>query len=158
MSQTKKIITELLQSADITLNGPAAHDPQVHDERLYERILQKGSLGLGEAYMDGWWDCEQLDEFFNKLLKAELEKKVKGNFSIAFKIALTSLFSMGRKSKAFEVGEAHYDAGNDLYRAMLDPRLAYTCGYWKEADSLESAQAAKLDLVCRKIGLTANGM
>ena len=154
MNKAKNVTEDLLKGTDITLNGDAPYDPQVHDERLYGRILHKGSLGLGEAYMDGWWDCDQLDEFFTKLLSAELEKKVKGDFGIAFKIALTALTSMGRKSKAFEVGEAHYDAGNDLYRAMLDTRMAYTCGYWKEADNLADAQEAKLDLVCRKIGLT----
>ncbi|MAJ97304.1 MAG: hypothetical protein CMI56_01660 [Parcubacteria group bacterium] len=75
MSRANDTVKELLQSADITVNGSEPHDPQVHDERLYHRILQKGSLRLGEAYMDGWWDCEKLDEFFTKLLNAELEKK-----------------------------------------------------------------------------------
>jgi cyclopropane-fatty-acyl-phospholipid synthase len=55
--------------------------------------------------------------------------------------------------KAFEVGEKHYDIGNDLYSRMLDKRMVYTCGYWKEAQNLDQAQEAKLDLVCRKIGL-----
>jgi len=58
-------------------------------------------------------------------------------------------------SRAFKVGEQHYDVGNDLYAAMLDKRLVYTCGYWKAAQTLDEAQEAKLDLVCRKLGLKA---
>lgn len=53
------------------------------------------------------------------------------------------------------MGERHYDLGNDLFQAMLDPEMAYTCGYWKDADDLEQAQKAKLELVCQKIGLKA---
>ena len=50
------------------------------------------------------------------------------------------------------MGIKHYDLGNDLYQAMLDKRMVYTCGYWKNASNLDDAQEAKLDLVCRKIG------
>ena len=149
----KEIVEELLQGTGIVINGPKPSDPQIHDERLYDRVIQKGTLGLGEAYMDGWWDCEQLDEFFSILLSAELDKKVTGDWKVALGVAFTAVAQMGKKSAAFKVAEVHYDAGNDLYRAMLDTRLTYTCGYWKDADTLDKAQEAKLDLVCRKIGL-----
>jgi cyclopropane-fatty-acyl-phospholipid synthase len=72
---------------------------------------------------------------------------------IMWHLLQSKLMNMQAPSRAFEVGEQHYDLGNDLYRAMLDKRLNYTCAYWKNAANLDEAQEAKLDLVCRKIGL-----
>jgi cyclopropane-fatty-acyl-phospholipid synthase len=63
------------------------------------------------------------------------------------------LFNLQKPGRAYQVGEEHYDIGNDLYTAMLDKRMLYTCGYWAAADNLDAAQEAKLDLVCRKINL-----
>jgi len=153
MKPEKKIIESLLKYAGITINGNNAYDPQIHNEGFYNRVLRQGSLGLGESYMDGWWDCENLDRFFHKVLTAKLDRKIKKNWGVLFKIAWNFVLNPGRKSKAFEIGEKHYDIGNDLYRAMLDQRLTYTCGYWKDAKNLDEAQEAKLDLVCKKIGL-----
>ncbi|MBI2037374.1 MAG: cyclopropane fatty acyl phospholipid synthase [Candidatus Magasanikbacteria bacterium] len=152
MKKEKQIIESLLAGTGIKINGNNPYDLQVHNENFYGRLLRYGSLGLGESYMDGWWDCASLDQFFHKVLEADLHSRVKNDLGIALKIALNFVLNVGRKSKAFKNGR-HYDAGNDLYRAMLDKRLAYTCGYWKDAVNLDDAQEAKLDLVCRKMGL-----
>lgn len=157
MKREKEIIEFLLADTGVVINGRNPWDPQIHNEGFYSRVLKEGSLGLGESYMDGWWDCAELDEFFNKVLAYDIDDKVKKNWRILFKLVWTSVVNMGRKSKAFEIGKRHYDIGNDLYRAMLDKRLTYTCGYWSaptgEAKNLDEAQEAKLDLVCKKIGL-----
>ena len=153
MKKEKQIIESLLADADITLNGSNSCDPQVHNENFYGRVLREGSLGLGESYMDGWWNCEKLDQFFHKILVADLDRRVRFNWNILFGFARNFVLNAGRKSKAFEIGKRHYDIDNDLYRAMLDKRLTYTCGYWKNVQDLDAAQEAKLDLVCRKIGL-----
>jgi len=150
--KSKTIIKELLKECKITINGSNPYDIQIHNDKLYDRVLKQGSLGLGEAYMDGWWDCEELDEFFNKILRNDIEKRVKADLSLLLRIGWKSLFNINSK-KAFEVGEKHYDIGNNLYKAMLDKRLTYTCAYWKDVDNLDEAQEAKLDLICRKIGL-----
>jgi cyclopropane-fatty-acyl-phospholipid synthase len=152
MNAFKKKVSEILALADVKINGNRAWDIQVHDERLYQRALAEGSLGLGEAYMDGWWDCKQLDQFFHKVLKADLANKIKP-LSVIFSALKARIFNLERKSKAFVIGERHYDIGNDLYENMLDKRLTYTCGYWKNAKNLDEAQEAKLDLVCKKINL-----
>lgn len=146
-------IKQLFGEADIVVNGNRPWDIQVRNEALYGRVLREGSLGLGESYMDGWWDCAELDQFFHKVFAAKLEKKIKHNWKILFGFGWNLILNSGRKSKAFEIGEKHYDIGNNLYRAMLDTRLTYTGGYWKDAKNLDEAQEAKLDLVCRKIGL-----
>ncbi|MBI2109240.1 MAG: cyclopropane fatty acyl phospholipid synthase [Parcubacteria group bacterium] len=153
MSQApKKFIESLAEKAGIVINGKNPWDIQVHDERLYGRIMREGTLGLGEAYMDGWWDVLQLDEFFNKVLQANLKKHIRLNVPTVLNYVKGKLFNTQIR-KAFQVGKAHYDLGNDVYKAMLDKRMTYTSGYWKNAKTLDEAQEAKLDLVCRKLGL-----
>lgn len=150
---SKQTVESILMLADIQLNGERPWDMQVHNEGLYNRVLAQGSLGLGEAYMDGWWDVQSLDQFFTRVLNARLETKIPRNIGLIFAAAKARLMNQQSKSKAFEIGEAHYDIGNDLYQAMLDARLTYTCGYWKEATTLNEAQEAKLDVVCQKLQL-----
>ena len=147
------LIENLLAEADVKINGNRPWDIQVHDEKFYDRILKDGSLGLGESYMDGWWSAEKLDDFFFHILGANLEKKVKNNWTLIFFILFNNLFNRQSKKRSFSIGERHYDLGNDLYQAMLDSRMTYTCGYWKDASNLAEAQEAKLDLVCRKLQL-----
>jgi cyclopropane-fatty-acyl-phospholipid synthase len=125
----------------------------VRDARMYDRILRHADLGLGESYMDGWWDCEAIDEFISRILKGRLDDKVRGNGKLLLYALRARIFNQQRPGKAFAIGEQHYDLGNDLYRAMLDKRLNYTSGYWKNASNLDEAQEAKLDLVCKKINL-----
>jgi cyclopropane-fatty-acyl-phospholipid synthase len=151
--KAKEIVAELLSQAGISLNGQQPWDIQVHDERFYRRVLSETELGLGESYMDGWWDCEELDEFINRILRAQLDKVAKRNWRIALYILKTKLFNRQSRARAHQVGEQHYDLGNDLYRAMLDQRLNYTCAYWKDATDLDEAQEAKLEMVCKKINL-----
>lgn len=152
-SQSETIIRQLLDSANVTVNGPNPWDIQVHDSRFYNRVLQEVELGLGESYMDGWWDCQALDQFVDRVLRARLDKKIRGNWKILYHMLRSRLFNLQTSSRAFEIGEHHYDLGNDLYRAMLDTRLNYTCAYWRNATNLDEAQEAKLELVCQKIGL-----
>lgn len=148
----KRIIEDILNSAGIAVNGTNPWDMKVNNDSLYGRVLSEGSLGLGESYMEGWWECERLDEFFYRLIQVGPEERIRGlKFLIHALCAVVR--NKGRKRKAYEIGTKHYDAGNDLFSAMLDGRMVYTCGYWKEAACLDHAQEAKLDLVCRKLGI-----
>ena len=151
--RAEKLMRELLELADVEINGKNPWDIQVHNPKVYSRVLQETSLGLGEAYMDGWWDCDAIDQLFYRILKAELDKKITGDWRLALQALWSRLFNMQTTSKALQVGKEVYDLGNDLYCAFLDKRLLYTCGYWKRATNLDDAQEAKLDLVCQKIGL-----
>ncbi len=144
---------ELLAEAGIIINGPNPWDIQVKNPAFYKRVLSGGSLALGESYMDGWWECEALDEFVARVIAAKLETKVRNKSRFIWEYLKARFVNLQSTARAFEVGEKHYDLGNDLYQAMLDSRMTYTCGYWKDARTLEEAQEAKLDLVCRKVGL-----
>jgi len=149
---SKEKAIRILSRAGVEVNGNKPWDIQVHDERFYNRVFGGGSLALGESYMDAWWDAEDLAAFLTKLLCVKLEEHIRP-VSLLFHIARARLLNLQDKSRAFEVAVQHYDAGNDLYRRMLDKRMTYTCGYWKGTNTLDDAQEAKLDLVCKKIGL-----
>ncbi len=159
MDRAKAAIEKLLAEVDIRVNptGDAgrAWDILVYDERFYRAVIRGGSLAFGEAYMAGWWDCAALDELIERIFSANLQGRIKltpGNVLIALEALLTNF---GARSRAFEIGERHYDAGNDLFKGMLDRRMTYTCGYWHGLDNnpqnLDAAQEAKLNLVCRKL-------
>ena len=151
--KAKKVVTDLFSGAGISVNGKKPWDIQVHNDRFYQRVLSEVELGFGESYMDGWWDCEAMDELANKIFKGKLDKKIRGNWKLSLFALNTKLFNRQKRSRASQVGEQHYDLGNDLFRAMLDTRLNYTCAYWKNAKNLDEAQEAKLDMVCKKINL-----
>jgi cyclopropane-fatty-acyl-phospholipid synthase len=153
LQRSEKNLQDLLDLANVKLNGSNPWDIQVHNKGFFDRVLAESSLGLGESYLDGWWDCESIDELINRLLLARLDVKVKGNWKITYHVLRSKFLNLQAPSKAYEVGEKHYDLGNELYSAMLDKRLNYTCGYWKNASNLDEAQETKLELVCRKIGL-----
>ncbi|ARC42906.1 MULTISPECIES: cyclopropane fatty acyl phospholipid synthase [Citrobacter] len=144
---------ELLSQADIRINGSRAWDIQLHHTGFFKRVLQQGSLGLGESYMEGWWDCERLDILFCKILKAKLDQQMPGNLKDILRIASARLFNLQSRSRAWIVGKEHYDIGNDLFALMLDPHMQYSCGYWKDATTLEDAQNAKLKMICEKLQL-----
>ena len=146
----------LLAACGLRLGGDRPQDPRVHDPRFYRRVMSGGSLALGESYMDGWWDAGSLDEFFTRLLAADADRRVRG-WADAWLAARAWLSNPQSRRRSREVGRRHYDLGNDLYEAMLGRRLVYSCGYWATAGDLDAAQAAKLDLCCRKLGL-APGM
>ena len=150
-------VLALLHAADVRpddtrAGGREPWDPRIHDERFYRRVLAQGSLGLGEAYMDGWWDVDDLDGMLERLVRAGADEQVHG-FGAVWDGVRARVANLQSEARSFQVGERHYDLGNDLYRAMLGKRMVYSCAYWRDADDLDAAQEAKLDLVCRKLGL-----
>ena len=151
--QSRNTCERLLSLAGIEVGGRNPWDLAVHNERFYQRVLAGGSLGLGESYMDGWWDCQRLDEFFYRVVRSQLSSKVWRSWSLLLGVLLARAVNMQSRKKAFQIGERHYDLGNDLFTDMLDWQMVYSCAYWKGARTLDEAQENKLDLICRKLGL-----
>ena len=154
MSKLPDWIENIFGQADIRINGNRPWDLQCHDKAVYERIAADVSLGLGESYMDGMWDCESLDQFFDRILSAQNNKKIPPSPAVLLSVAKAKLLNRQNKKRAIEVAKVHYDIGNAFYESMLDPYMQYTCAYWNgNAKDLASAQEAKLDLICRKLAL-----
>jgi cyclopropane-fatty-acyl-phospholipid synthase len=154
-----RLLEELIESTGVRFNGNSPRDIQVRDARAYRRILTSGSLGFGEAYMDGLWECQQLDTMLTELLRADINSKIRALprlrlfFGVAIAFAASRLTNSQSQRRAFMVGEHHYDIGNDVFQAMLDPTLSYSCGYWARARDLDQAQLDKLDMICGKLEL-----
>lgn len=145
-------VERLLEGSGVRLNGPNPWDIRVHDGRFYARALAHGSLGVGESYMEKWWDADDLDGFLYRVMQARLEEKVHSWHDLAI-VLKAWLRNLQNPSRAFLIGRHHYDIGNELFERMLGKRLVYSCGYWKEAGNLDDAQLAKLKLVFAKLGL-----
>lgn len=152
-SRSRKALQSILDRADVKLDGDRRWDIQVHNPSFHKRLLSGGSLALGESYMDGWWDCQAVDELIARLIRGNLAQAVRRAPRALLYAVLGRLTNRQSYSRAFQVGRRHYDLGNDLFEVMLDGRMVYSCGYWSKALSLEDAQEAKLDLICRKIQL-----
>ena len=152
MSRLRRHFERLIEPADIRLDGDRPWDVRVHDERLFQRVLTNGTLGLGEAYMDGWWDCEAIDEMVDHAHRSQIADRLVSPTTL-LRVTEAKLLNLQRGKRAFEVGERHYDIGNDLYRLMLDRRMMYSCAYWRDADDLDAAQEAKLALVRNKLAI-----
>lgn len=150
--KTEAYIAKLLGQADVQLNGSRPWDLKVHNNKMFADVLARGNLGLGEAYMRGDWDCDQLDVFFQRILQAQLGQHIRP-VKLLWHHLKARLLNLQNSRRAWQVGQQHYDLGNNLYRAMLDQRMVYTCGYWRKADNLDDAQRDKLELVCRKLQL-----
>jgi cyclopropane-fatty-acyl-phospholipid synthase len=141
-----------LAAADVDVGGARPWDIRVNDPRFYHRVIARGSLGLGEAWMDGWWDCQRLDAFFLRVFRAGVHARVE-RWTSLWPRFFGALLNLQGGARAWEVGQRHYDAGDDLFERMLDRRMLYSCAYWRSAEDLDVAQEAKLDLVFDKLGL-----
>ncbi|MDN3700630.1 cyclopropane fatty acyl phospholipid synthase [Vibrio artabrorum] len=149
---------EMLAVADIKINGNRPWDIQIHDTAVFNRVLTDGSLGFGESYMDKMWDCDDIAEMISRVLASKIDKKL----DLKKKLVLGAHIGKSKVKKFFNPQgtslskknvQFHYDIGNDLYKAMLDKRMTYTCAYWDNSDNLDDAQEAKLDLICKKLDL-----
>jgi cyclopropane-fatty-acyl-phospholipid synthase len=149
----KKIAEEILELAGVEINGNNPCDIRIQNDEFYKRAITEGELGIGESYMDGWWDAGKVDELIYKILIAQLDKKIRRNFPILFRFFTARPFNLQSKRRAFIIGEKHYNLGNELFQHMLDKRMNYSCAYWKDAGSLDEAQENKLELICRKLYL-----
>lgn len=150
--RNRDLLKSLLRPADIDIDGLRSHDIRVHDSRFFRRVLANGSLGVGDSYVDGWWDCDSLDDMLTRALRVGIDSRLPSP-SEALTVLLARLRNPQSPRRAFAVGTQHYDLGDDLYGAMLDHRMIYSCGYWSASQTLDDAQEAKLDLICRKLGL-----
>jgi len=146
-------LSNILQPAGIVINGENSWDPQVQDPRTYQRILRDGHLGIGESFMDKWWDCASLDELVCKIISNEIQTKIRTTPSLIANIVIAKIINMQSPKRSREVAERHYDLPVELYRSFLDENMQYTCGYWKNTDSLDDAQIQKMDLIARKLML-----
>jgi cyclopropane-fatty-acyl-phospholipid synthase len=150
-TNAKQVFQSLLAPLDVQLNGNRPWDIQVYQSDFYDEVLARGSLALGESYMNGWWSCKAVDQLFDRIMRARLDQKVKKEKRLFPSVLRIKILNRFRRSKAYEIGQRHYDIGNRLFSVMLDKRMNYSCGYWEKAKTLDEAQEAKMELICQKM-------
>ncbi len=151
-SSSQTMIESILASVGVKINGDRPFDIRVVDENAYLRVLKDGLLGAGEGYMSGEWDCDRLDELAFRVAQIDFEEIIR-NKRLLLRNTWELLRTRFKSVDPFEIGRCHYDLGNDLFEVMLDKRMVYSCGYWKNAESLDQAQEHKLELICQKVRL-----
>ena len=153
-SEAERVVRDLFALVDIEVNGDKPCDIQVHDPRFYKRVLAEGSLGFGESFMDGWWDCADIVDLISRIANGDLESKLKKSSKLIWEALKARIFNLQSRNRSPLVGRDHYDQTLEAYRMMTDKWNTLSCGYWKDAKTLDEAQTGKLDLICRKAGIT----
>jgi cyclopropane-fatty-acyl-phospholipid synthase len=153
MAAAQAVVEDLLRGADVRINGSRPWDIQLHDARFFSRVLAAGTLGFGESYMDGWWDCEALDELCARAIGARLDQRFVYSFSNLVGLASALLSNHQTRRRSRRVGRVHYDLGNDFFEAMLDPFMQYSCAIFAGGDDLAAAQRCKLETLCQWLDL-----
>lgn len=151
-ASSQSVVESITAVADVKINGDRPWDIKVHNDAFYDIVLKDRSLGLGESYMNNYWDADQLDVCIYRIVKGDLEHKFKPNISQIWAYLKAKIFNRQSRVGSMQVINQHYQLGNDLYQHMLDPLMTYSCGYWKKAKNLADAQVAKYDLIARKLG------
>jgi cyclopropane-fatty-acyl-phospholipid synthase len=154
VARAEKIITDLFAEADIQINGVRPCDIRVNDSRFFARVLAEGTLGFGESYMESWWDCDDIEELCYRSIRSRIYDRIQPSFGAIVEVALSILLNLQTKSHARVVGRKHYELGNDFFGAMLDPSMQYSCAYFHGTADLATAQEMKIELICRKLGLS----
>lgn len=153
MFKARETLTELFAKAGVAVDGDAPWDVRVRDDRFFPRVLAQKNLGLGESYMAGWWECERIDECVRRMLKAGLDKMVRGDWRFILRLVPAFICNLQTLARSRVVAERHYDLGNDLFTAFLDPYMQYSCAYFQDEDDLDRAQERKMRLTCDKLRL-----
>jgi cyclopropane-fatty-acyl-phospholipid synthase len=153
-------LTVIEGDRETTFGEPRPGGPDVrvlvHDPRFY-RALLRGSLGVGHAYMEHWFDCVELPELARlaalNMPALDRWRRAARPF-VALPQASMRWFDRNTRSRARNRVAAHYDIGNDLFRLMLDETMMYSCAIFEDpSSSLHDAQLAKLDRICHKLSL-----
>jgi len=130
---------------------------EVRDDAVFSRLLTRGELGVGESYVAGDWDSDDLVNtlrlYMRNLTSLETETAFVRLARLPDRLR-HKLLRANRKSQSESNIHAHYDLGNSFYELFLDPTMAYSCAFFERDDmTLEQASVAKFDKICREIDL-----
>ncbi len=155
---SQSLVETLFAPADVLINGSRPWDIVVHDEHTFQAVLLEGSMGLGTSYMNGWWDCAALDEFFFRISRSEKISKARSLLAFLhqpFANIFAKMWNAQSRARAKQVADAHYELDTNVFTAMLDPFMQYSCAFFSEqCEKLEDAQINKLKLISNKLELT----
>jgi cyclopropane-fatty-acyl-phospholipid synthase len=149
----QETVRRVFEGADVRINGGRAWDIDVHDQRFYRDVVSRGALGLGESYMNVWWDCADLALMFCKFLQAHLDRLRPVNWASVLVWLKARLGNRQRKFAAASNVRRHYDHGNELYQNMLGRWMLYSSANWQRAGNLDEAGEAKFAFIAQRLNL-----
>lgn len=155
MASVKHIVVDLLSRAGVGVDGRQPWDLRVLDDRFYGRVAAQASLGFGDSYVDGWWECPRIDELIHRLLSHDLEAELGTDLGVRLQLVKAKLWNLQAPSRSPAVA-AHYDLGNEFFERVLGKTVMYSCAYWRRAGDLDAAQLAKIELVANKLDVVAS--
>ena len=147
-------VQDFLQQADIRVDGSRPWDIKICHPDFFKCIMQQGLLGLGESYMDGWWECERVDILIYKFLTGRLDEYLPIHLHNILNLFSAKLLSLKPDHVSLTSGNKEHEIGYDIFAVMLDNYMQYSCGLWREGTSLDEAQTAKLQMICEKLQLS----
>lgn len=148
----RPLVSGLLERSGVRIDGGRPWDIMVRRPRFYRRAL-RGTLGIGESYVDGDWDCDDLAAMFRRVLGVGVQDSLLLRAARAGRALRARLFNLQTRGRARAVAEEHYDLDHRMYALFLGPWNQYTCCFFDGTDDLEQAERAKLEMVCDKLAL-----
>ena len=94
--RSKKVIQDILSSSGIAINGDYPWDIRINNDGFYQRVIKEGSMGLGESFMDGWWECKCLDAFFYRIMLFRAEDMIKKNWKMLLPVIRAAVINLER--------------------------------------------------------------
>lgn len=150
----RSLLANLLDGTGVGIDGDRPWDITVNRQRFYRRVL-RGSIGIGESYMDGDWDCPALDELFRRVLAAGKSHSPLLRAARVFKDLQARLTNLQTRIRSQAVAEEHYDLDQRMYALFLGPWNQYSCCFFDGTDDLERAELLKLEMLCDKLEISA---
>jgi cyclopropane-fatty-acyl-phospholipid synthase len=131
---------------------------KVLDARMYSEIITKGLNGAAEAYIRGWWTCDDLTSLIRIFIRnRHLADKLEGGLSKVASWIFGLLHSIRRNTRQNSLRNitAHYDLGNEFFSTFLDETKMYSCAIFEsESSSLKEASISKIERICQKLKLS----
>jgi len=149
----QKRVTQELERAGVGIGTGRSWDIAVHDPRFFRRLAARGSLGAGESYVEGWWDCPRIDLLAERVLRSGVADRWGGWLRCALTGALRRVMNAQRGRRSERVAWIHYNNDPSFFEMLLGGSMNYSCAYWRNADTLDQAQRQKMQLIGQKLEL-----
>jgi cyclopropane-fatty-acyl-phospholipid synthase len=107
INKSRQIVEDALNHAGITIGGDNPWDIRVHNEEFFDRMIRDGELGVGESYMDGWWDSPALDQLFERVFRENVQQYFRDNWKATMHLLKARLRNLQKNERAYTVGKQH---------------------------------------------------
>ena len=134
MINIEEIITKKLKEVDVVIGGSRDWDIQVKNKKFFRKVFLNANMGLGESYVNKYFECRRLDQLIYRLRHYFPKKSI--ILKNIYDIIQDKFINFQSIKRATKVAKTHYDLEVKIFQKFLDKRMIYTCGYWNNAKNL----------------------